>query len=181
MRPPEASTASKDAYAELHARFRGPLLSFFLRRLKDRSEAEDLTQEVLLRALRAQGLIRAERPDAFIFKIAINLLRDRRRQEQRRGATGFIPLDEAEVDGPGSPLVEDFSPERVLLGKQSLENVMRALGELEERTRSIFILFRLENMKQRDIAALLGIGQSTVEKHVVRAILHLAARCDADK
>jgi DNA-directed RNA polymerase specialized sigma24 family protein len=40
----------------------------------------------------------------------------------------------------------------------------------------VFILFRLENMMQKDIAALLGIGQSTVEKHVMRAMIHLAKR-----
>jgi len=32
-------------------------------------------------------------------------------------------------------------------------------------------------MKQKDIAVLYGIGQSTVEKHVMRAVLHLARRC----
>jgi DNA-directed RNA polymerase specialized sigma24 family protein len=32
-------------------------------------------------------------------------------------------------------------------------------------------------MKQKDIATLYGIGQSTVEKHVMRAVVHLARRC----
>ncbi|MDE2306564.1 MAG: sigma-70 region 4 domain-containing protein, partial [Gammaproteobacteria bacterium] len=46
-----------------------------------------------------------------------------------------------------------------------------------DRTRDIFVLFRLEHMKQKDIAALYGIAQSTVEKHVMRAVMHLATRC----
>lgn len=181
MCPTAPDMLSTEAYQALHARFRGPLLSFFLRRLQDRSEAEDFTQEVLLRALRAQGMVQAERADAYIFRIAINLLRDSRRQEIRRGGVHFVQLEAADPADAANPLVEDFSPERVLLGRQSLENVMKALGELEERTRSIFILFRLENMKQRDIAALFGIAQSTVEKHVVKASLHLAERCSADE
>ena len=45
-----------------------------------------------------------------------------------------------------------------------------------KRTRNIFILFRLEHMKQKDIAAFYGIGQSTVEKHVMKAVLHLTTR-----
>jgi len=165
-------------HSELHARFHAPLMSFFLRRVRIRAEAEDLTQEVLLRALRAEGFQRADHADAFIFKIAINLLRDRQRQEFRRGNPGFIPLEEAEASGTAGALVEDLSPERVLLSRDSLSEVLRALDELGELTRNIFILFRLENMKQKDIAALYGIGQSTVEKHVMKATLHLAVRYD---
>ena len=72
--------------------------------------------------------------------------------------------------------MEAISPERVLLSEDTLADVLRSLEELGELTRNIFILFRLENMKQKDIAALYGIGQSTVEKHVIKAVLHLANR-----
>jgi RNA polymerase sigma factor (sigma-70 family) len=64
-----------------------------------------------------------------------------------------------------------------LLGEATLTEVLQALDELSELTRSVFILFRLESMKQKDIAALYGIGRSTVEKHVMKAVLHLASRC----
>jgi RNA polymerase sigma-70 factor (ECF subfamily) len=63
-----------------------------------------------------------------------------------------------------------------LLGKDALADVLRSLDELGERTRNIYVLFRLENMKQKEIAALYGIGVSTVEKHVMKAALHLAVR-----
>jgi RNA polymerase sigma factor (sigma-70 family) len=61
----------------------------------------------------------------------------------------------------------------VLQGRQSLATVLNALGELPERTRTVFILFRLENMKQREIADMLGISVRTVEQHVVRASVKL--------
>jgi len=73
--------------------------------------------------------------------------------------------------------VEARSPERVLLSEDALGEVLQALQELGELTRNIFILFRLESMKQKDIATLYGISQSTVEKHVMKAVLHLATRC----
>jgi RNA polymerase sigma-70 factor (ECF subfamily) len=50
------------------------------------------------------------------------------------------------------------------------------LRDLPERTRTIFLLFRLENMKQREIADMLGISVRTVEQHVVRASVHLRDR-----
>jgi RNA polymerase sigma factor (sigma-70 family) len=161
---------------ELGARFQRPLMTFFLRRIKDRSLAEDLTQDVLLKVVRASERGQIERADSYVFKVAINLLRDQRRRALRTGPAIFLPIEE---DGDGqleSQLVEAISPERVLLSEDTLADVLRSLEELGELTRNIFILFRLENMKQKDIAALYGIGQSTVEKHVVKAVLHLANR-----
>ena len=174
--PGPSDPSQADLRAELSARFHGPLMAFFLRRLHDREEAEDLTQEVLLRLASASGIEQVERADSFVFKIAINLLRDRRRREMRAGNPGFVPIDEALAGELENELVEDLSPERVLLSRDTLADVLHTLDELGERTRNIFILFRLENMKQKDIAALYGIAQSTVEKHVMRAMLHLAKR-----
>jgi RNA polymerase sigma-70 factor (ECF subfamily) len=54
--------------------------------------------------------------------------------------------------------------------------VLACLDALDERTKNIFILFRLEGMRQKDIAAAYGISVSTVEKHVMAAVLHLAKR-----
>src|ERR1700733_1502722 len=161
---------------ELGARFQRPLMTFFLRRIKDRSLAEDLTQDVLLKVVRACEKGQIERADSYVFKVAINLLRDQRRGAVRAGPAIFVPIEE-DRDGPlETQLVEAISPERVLLSEDSLADVLRSLEELGELTRNIFILFRLENMKQKDIAALYGIGQSTVEKHVVKAVVHLAKR-----
>ena len=155
------------------ARFRRPLMSFFLRRVGSRAEAEDLTQQVFLRLFRGTDRSGVENPAAFVFKIAANLLRDRRRAEHRRG--DHVEIDEALRARPGTISVEETTPERVLLARESLSEVLASLDELGERTRDMFILFRLENMKQQDIAALYGCSRSTVEKHVTKAVLHLAA------
>jgi RNA polymerase sigma-70 factor (ECF subfamily) len=176
MRPAAQKEPVRLLRNELDARFSRPLMSFFLRRIKDRAQAEDLTQEVLLRVIRASKEGRIERAESYVFKIAINLLRDHRRRALRAGMTSFVPIDEALEGTVESPLVEALSPERVLLSKDSLVDVLRALDELGELTRNIFILFRLENMKQKEIAALYGIAQSTVEKHVMKAVLHLTTR-----
>lgn len=162
--------------ARLDARFRGPLMSFFLRRVRDRSEAQDLTHDVFVRLLAAAEREAIEDVDAFVFKIAANLLRDRSRKAARRGTAVGIVVDSTLVTEVTHEFVEDRDPERVLLGRASLREIIAALGELNERTRDIYILFRLENMKQREIAALYGISQSTVEKEVMRATVHLSLR-----
>jgi RNA polymerase sigma factor (sigma-70 family) len=177
MRPLVNKASAAQLRNELGARFSAPLMSFFLRRLKDRSQAEDLTQEVLLRVIRASGGDAIENAEGYVFKTAVNLLRDQGRRTLRSGTPSFLPIEEALAGELQSQLVEGRSPERVLLSEDALREVLRALEELGELTRNIFILFRLESMKQKDIAALYGIAQSTVEKHVMRAVLHLATRC----
>ena len=161
-----------DPRGELQSEYRAPLLAFFLRRVRNRAEAEDLTQEVFLRILRTPGAAEST-SSAFIFTVATNLLRDRARRLQTSGG----PLVQLETDNgasAGAKLHEEISPERVLLGKEALQRVYKALGKLSPQTRDIFLLFKLEQMKQRQIAEIYGISVSAVEKHIVAALTHVA-------
>jgi RNA polymerase sigma-70 factor (ECF subfamily) len=150
-------------------------MSFFMRRLRNRAEAEDLTQEVLIRVAQKGAQIDPTRPDAYVFQIAANLLRDRGRRQKVRNAylTGFGAAEATRV--------EELDPSRVVQARQSLATVASALRELPERTRIIFILFRLESMRQREIADMLGVSVRTVEQHVIRASLFLRERFGEDR
>ena len=174
---PLAHKAAPLAGNELAARFSAPLLSYFLRRVRDRAHAEDLVQDALLRVIRASELEVIEHPESYVFKVAANLLKDSRRHAVRHPTVSYPAFGEDQEGELEETLVDERSPERVLDGETSLAEVMQALDELSELTRNVFVLFRLEHMKQKDIAALYGIAQSTVEKHVMRAVLHLARRC----
>lgn len=151
-------------------RFRPALMAFFLRRIRNHSEAEDLTQDVLMRVAERGAAIDASRPDAYVFQIAANLLRDRGRRIMVRA------VYQQGLGANEASRVEELDPDRVLQARQSLATVVNALRELPERTRTIFILFRLENMKQREIADMLGISVRTVEQHVIRASASLRER-----
>ncbi|QNA86756.1 sigma-70 family RNA polymerase sigma factor [Sphingomonas sp. So64.6b] len=160
------------AAALLSRRFRPALMAFFMRRIYNHAEAEDLTHEVLMRVTERGASLDESRPDGYIFQIATNLLRDRARRARVR-TTYQLGLGANEADR-----IEELDPERVLQARQSLASVVAALKELPERTRTIFILFRLENMKHREIADMLGISIRTVEQHVSRASVSLRARLD---
>lgn len=171
MTVPQPAGAA-DVAPELERLYRGPLLAFFLRRVGNRAEAEDLTQEVFLRILRGEGGAHRAGP-AFIFTVATNLLRDRARRLQTTGG----PLVAFDLHGgtgaANAGPHEEISPERVLLGKEALQRVHKALGKLSPQTRDIFLLFKLEQMKQRQIAEIYGISVSAVEKHIVAALTHV--------
>ena len=160
---------------ELDTHFRASLMAYFMRRVGQRSEAEDLTQETFARLIGSQSFESAEIARAYVFRVASNLLRDRARTIVRRSGVPVFPL-ETIPSGSDPGIVEEIGPERVILAREMLGEVLACLDELGGRTKSIFILFRLEGMKKKDIAALYGIGHSTVEKHVMAAMLHLSQR-----
>jgi RNA polymerase sigma factor (sigma-70 family) len=177
MRALTDKTDALSADSALSERFAAPLLSYFLRRIRDRTQAEDLVQDVLLRVIRARESGAIENPESYVFKVAANLLKDLRRRAGRHPILVPHSIEGDPLDGPPETLVDERSPERVLIGQMTLAGVLKALEELSEPTRNVFILFRLEQMKQKDIATLLGISQGSVEKHVMKAALHLTRRC----
>jgi RNA polymerase sigma factor (sigma-70 family) len=165
-----------DLRERLDARFRGPLMSFFLRRVGNRVDAEDLTQEVFIRLLAAGGRDDIESADAFVFRIAANLLRDRSRKLAVRSGAQLAEIDHGLVSEVTREFLDPSNPERALVARETVADVFDALSELGVRTRDIYVLFRLEGVKQRDIGALYGLTAKAVEKHVMRANLHLALR-----
>ena len=163
--------------AQMDARYRAPLMTYFQRRLGSSTEAEDMTQEVFLRLAQranAWGGI----ADGFIFTIAANLLRDRGRRAKSRSSSQHFELNSDGISGGDEALVDCIEPERILLSREVLARVLRALDAAGPRTRDVFLLYRLEGMKQREIAQQFGISVSAVEKHIVKALKHLAPALD---
>lgn len=154
---------------QLNRRWRPALMSFFLRRVRNRAEAEDLTQEVFARLLMASNQP-SQSPDSYIFQVAMNLLRDGARRskvraEYLRDATA---LDEQRV--------ELLEPARVVGARDALGALIVGLDALPERTRSIFILYRIENLDLDAIASSFGISKSAVKKQVMKAMTALMAQ-----
>lgn len=168
----DRSTINED----LDARFRASLMAYFYRRTGNRQEAEDLTQETFVRLIGSNSFEGADQAHAFVFRVASNLLRDRARSAIRWRKCPSLPIDVVLREEGEPKAVEDIGAERVLIARERLSEVLASLDELGERTKSVFILFRLEGMKQKDIASFYGIGLSTVEKHVMAAVIHLAKR-----
>jgi RNA polymerase sigma factor (sigma-70 family) len=162
--------------SELDKNFRAPLISYFLRRVGNRAEAEDLTQEVFVRMLRHSDGIEPSRAKAYIFSAAGNLLRDRARRAVTHHTKAHHPLGGDVTEGENAEMREEISPERVIMGRETLRDVLLALDSLNQRTRDIFVLYRIERMKLHEIAALYGLSQGAIAKHLVKAMDHLNER-----
>jgi RNA polymerase sigma-70 factor (ECF subfamily) len=152
----------------LNRRWRPALMAFFLRRVRDHSEAEDLTQEVFVRMLHNAGS--ESRPDVYVFQIAQNLLVDRARRNlvRERYRQGIVADSERELD--------ILDPHSIVEGREQLVAFAAVLAELPERTRAIFILYRIENMSQDAIGATYGISASAVKQQVAKAMALIAGK-----
>lgn len=163
------SSVSAPSTIEAAQPLRDGLVRYFRRRVPDPSEVDDLVQEVFARIVARDSDEPIGHLSGFVFQIASNVLADRGRRRFARRADAHEAFD------PDRHADEDFDPHRILAGKEELRAATEALLCLPPRTRVIFVLYRLEGMKAREVASRLGISVSAVEKHMLKAVQHLAA------
>jgi RNA polymerase sigma factor (sigma-70 family) len=172
FRPAASTTGAGDGASVelLHARYRERLRKYFLKHLGGAPDAEDLIQETFLRLAKPDRLAGIENVEAYVFRVAQNLILERRRQRSVRRADAHVELAPEAIDD------QVFSPERILESREDLQHAVRALQELPARTRAIFVLQRFEGMTYVEIARKLGVTPSAIDKQMGRAIAHLAKR-----
>lgn len=166
---PAASAADPVEFlVHLDRRFRRPLTSYFEKRIRESYDIDDLVQEVFIRMAHRPTLDHIESLEGYVFQVAANVIRDRVRRRAVRHAADHDPLENCELP------TNDFSPERVLQGRQLLDRALGALLELPARTRHVFVLRLYEGMKQEEIAESLQISVESVRFHLRRAKEHMA-------
>jgi RNA polymerase sigma factor (sigma-70 family) len=155
--------------AQLNRRFRPPLMAYFLRRIRNHAEAEDLTQEVFLK-LAQVDTANLQFAEGFIFRMAANLLRDRARRQQVRTESAFAVWM---LEGGG---VETLDPARIAIDRDALAVLERALKDLPEPTRSIFVLYRLENADRQALGQAYGLSRNQIDRQLAKALAFLIER-----
>jgi RNA polymerase sigma-70 factor (ECF subfamily) len=159
--------ARRAGQVEALFRSHGPWLARVLARKTDREEAKDLLQEVFLRLTRAAGRQALDNPEAYLKRIAWNLLRDR-----AKNATGRIERSH-EILQPDLHPANDSDPHQALVERQTLARYEAAVMRLKPRTREIFLRHRLDGLTYAQIAKDLGMSVGGVEKQMTKAIAFL--------
>lgn len=176
MNEPSATNAiSREATGGgAYERFRPLLVRFFRRRLRDPAEAEDLTQEVIIKLLRQPKDTEVRHAEAYLFQVAANVLRDHYRRDAARHRDQHDSIDDS------TPTGEAPSEERRYGDREMLRRLVEALNELTPKCRTVFLLHRYDGLGYTEIARRLGVTQSAIEKHMMQAIRHLHLRLDGD-
>ncbi|RMG24114.1 MAG: sigma-70 family RNA polymerase sigma factor [Armatimonadetes bacterium] len=155
------------AFDALVDRYQARVFGFVRRMVPSHEEAEDIAQEVFVRAFRNIHRYDGRASVAgWLFKIATNLCIDSRRKRSRRVAE--VPL---EVDG--SPVVEvadpKGDPEPIVFAQQMEEVIASALDSLSERLKPVILLHDVEGLSYEEIANALGIPVGTVKSRLFLA------------
>ena len=146
-------------------------------------DAEDLSQEVWLKAYQALGTFRRESSFyTWLRKIAINcfLNHQRARRYSWRGQKTDVQLltvDQIESD---EHVASTSDSETTLQNRILAERVMQALSELTAPQRLIFLLKHNEGMTYEEIAKAVGCSTGTAKKSVFRAVAKLREHLDID-
>lgn len=166
-----AQAGDVQAFEQLAGAHADRLFGVLLRLLSDRAEAEDVAQEVLLRAWRGIGRFQARSEfSTWLYRIAINEANRSLERSARR--SGGIPIDEEGLQLPAATSQEP--PERV--ARDELRAALdHALRELPLCHRMAIVLRDVEGLSTREAAKIVGIGEGAFKSRLHQARLKVRA------
>lgn len=147
----------------------------FRERLRRRLGSDALATEVLhetwLRIGRIGDVGVVQQPEAYLFRMALNVAADQREKESRKLTASEIETVRHMMDGA-------LDPARIVEARADLVMLRAALEELTPRRKAILLLARLENVKHEEIAERFGISPRMVEKELLSALQHCSSRLE---
>ncbi len=149
-----------DAFTTLFVRYKQLLFGFFLRRVGDPQQAEELTQETFLAVLRATSRYEASAlVRTWLYAIGFKILRAHRRK------AAFRAMFQGEQPAGHEPAIEDHLDARML--------VREAVSKLDPMDREVLLLREFEGLSYAVIAELLHLPVNTVRSRLFRARMAL--------
>jgi RNA polymerase sigma-70 factor (ECF subfamily) len=180
-----ASDAAAGAFEALVREHKHRIYSYLCRLTNDSPDAEDMAQEVFVRAYQSFGAFRHEAAvDTWLYRIATNLVIDRFRRGQR--APVWVSAGGEEEDDPLGELpavARESDPAGSAQLGELQEKVRQAIGTLPPKLRAAVILHDMEGLSYEDVAAALGCPVGTVKsrlfnaRSVLRRKLQLYVEC----
>lgn len=170
--PPEKLTP------ELVFREYAPRIYHIARRmLGNDTDAEDVTQEVLLQVIRKLDTFRGESQlGTWLHRVTVNaaLAYRQKRANRQKHETSEVVDDLAEISGPtGSISRWNVSPEEPVLAAEQTELIEKAIKSLPEPFRDVYVLADVEGLPNAEIGDMLGLSVAAVKSRLHRARLRM--------
>jgi RNA polymerase sigma-70 factor (ECF subfamily) len=165
---------NKYAFEVLIHRHQRSVLNFIFRFLGNRTDAEDLTQEVFFRVWKAAGTYK---PDAkfttWLYRIATNLCINRQHAIRIRRLFVQSRIQEQIQDSKDSSIIgesaEILSPEDRIIDSEQSTRLLNAINELPTSQRVAIVLRIYDEMSYQEIAQIMGRSISSVDSLLIRA------------
>jgi len=173
-----ARNGDAEAFCRLARTYERRIYSLALYYCRERADAEDISQEVWLRAYKALNTFRGDASFyTWLRRIMVNVFLDHKHDKTKRRATdsSLIDIDvRGHMNESTTPTalrtndLETNTHQRILV-----ERVMHALDDLTPQQRLIFLLKHREGMTADEIASVLNCSTGTVKKSLFRVIVKL--------
>jgi RNA polymerase sigma factor (sigma-70 family) len=149
----------------------GALQAFLRRRIRSKSDAPDLAQEVYLRMLRVRDQEAIRNPVLYLYTVANNLVKEHAVLEHRRASGIDVETLAAQVELEEVPSIEG--------DVDAAERVARLrvlLPQLQPKCQAAVLLRFAQGLSYREIAQRLGVSPQMARKYVVQALSHCRRR-----
>jgi RNA polymerase sigma-70 factor, ECF subfamily len=164
-----AQAGDVGAFEQLSGAYADRLYMLLLRLLGDRGEAEDVAQEVMLRAWQAISRFQGRSSYfTWLYRIAVNEANRALERRARRPASAPIGADELRL--PASPTDD---PVRQAENKELRAAIAAALAQLPPPLRTAIVLRDVEGLSTQEAAEIAGIGQAAFKSRLHQARLRV--------
>src|SRR5438552_14165718 len=164
----EAAGHDPLAFERLYKRYLRRVYAYVFHQTQDKHSSEDLVADTFMKAAQAlaSGRFRWRHERSFaawLFRIAHNSVSDYKAGSRKWG--DLTPLEEMPDVEANVPL-----PEEVFLRNEERVHLRRLIGTLSPRRQEIIMLKFFGELRNQEIAAVLGLGERTVSSHLCLAI-----------
>ena len=166
----KARDGNRQAFDQLIDRYQGDIYRMIYYRIHRQMDAEDLTQDVFVRAYRSISRLREpQRFRSWLYTIAVNRVNDYLRKKRVRSI--FKSSDEGpEVQPEADDRRENPEALEQVLKEDFWRQVGRIAKKLSKMEREVFMLRFMDDLNIAEIAQILKKSESTVKTHLYRAL-----------
>jgi RNA polymerase sigma-70 factor (ECF subfamily) len=179
---------NEKAFSALVLRHQGQIFNVCFRMLGNAAEAEDIAQDVFVKAFTAIGSFRGDSAiGTWLYRIAVNLCKNRlkylgRRQYNQTADIAGVPERAFSESGTARTVSEpEARPDQVLEGNRAQSRIQRALASLDESFRELLVLRDIQGLTYAEVVHITGLAEGTVKSRLHRARAALRRAYDAQE
>jgi RNA polymerase sigma-70 factor (ECF subfamily) len=167
--PKTEATNLMKSVADLFRDHHDRLVRFLAIRLGSMAEAQEVAQEAYMRLLQRHAVQPDDNLRALLYVTARNVATDRLRQRK---------LQDAHQNRDDWSEADVATPERIVSDRQALARIQALIDELPPKCSYAFVSYKFHGMGYAEIAYKMGLTESMVRKHVLRAVAHCVSNFD---
>ncbi|MBI5895145.1 MAG: RNA polymerase sigma factor [Desulfobacterales bacterium] len=175
----QAQAGDRQAFHQLADLFQAEIFRMIYYRTRSRMDAEDLTQDVFLRAFKHIGrLVSPALFRSWLYRIAVNRVRDHHRRQRIRSMFGMVSMDEEGFQETEEMAAPPEAAQNLARGKfwDQVRDIMSRLPRME---REVFYLRFFDQLSIKEITEALHKNESTIKTHLYRALGKVKAAAEA--